>query len=372
MKYFEVGNVSRRELYDALKTAGGLSPWNPTTEPTKIIAGVYSSPGSFVLGADFNGVIDDVSSSSKGTIIYFFQDTKRWGIISGEDKNKGVFQTLSQLQTAYPTATNGDYALIVETGTFFAYYNSQWNNTASNDGNKINVIATDVASASTVNLDNATGDIVNITGTTAITAITLSAGIKRFVRFAGILTLTNGASLVLPSGANIITAVGDTAIFIGYASGVVRCVSYTKANGTALVGGGGAYALLESPAFTGTPTAPTAALNTNTNQLATTAFVIAQITAMLPAGPPQVRILATNIGPQTQAQLQAYYDAQPGNSAPDTPPTALPAYSGNGYEIYLGNNAWYYRAGNDSWFGFGSGFGKGDFGAPIAKLMTYK
>ena len=107
-----------------------------------------------------------------------------------------------------------------------------------NDGNKINVIATDVASASTVNLDNATGDIVNITGTTTITAITLSAGIKRFVRFAGILTLTNGASLVLPSGANIITAVGDTAIFIGYASGVVRCVSYTKANGTALVGGG--------------------------------------------------------------------------------------------------------------------------------------
>lgn len=132
MKYFEVGNVSRRELYDALKTAGGLSPWNPITEPTKILAGVYSSPGSFVLGADFNGVIDDVSSSSKGTIIYFFQDIKRWGIISGEDKNKGVFQTLIQLQTAYPTATNGDYALVIETATFFSYNSNTWNNTGSN------------------------------------------------------------------------------------------------------------------------------------------------------------------------------------------------------------------------------------------------
>ena len=36
---------------------------------------------------------------------------------------------------------------------------------------------------------------------------------------------------------------------------------------------------LASPALTGTPTAPTAAVNTNTTQLATTAFVIAQIAA---------------------------------------------------------------------------------------------
>jgi hypothetical protein len=34
---------------------------------------------------------------------------------------------------------------------------------------------------------------------------------------------------------------------------------------------------LASPALTGTPTAPTAAVNTNTTQLATTAFVVAQI-----------------------------------------------------------------------------------------------
>lgn len=38
----------------------------------------------------------------------------------------------------------------------------------------------------------------------------------------------------------------------------------------------GGYAALASPAFTGTPTAPTAAVGTNTTQLATTAYVVAE------------------------------------------------------------------------------------------------
>ena len=84
----------------------------------------------------------------------------------------------------------------------------------------------DIASASTINLDTATGNLVDVTGTTTITAITLSKGRQRVVRFTGILTLTNGASLVLPGGGNITTAAGDFAIFRGYASGVVRCVGY--------------------------------------------------------------------------------------------------------------------------------------------------
>lgn len=41
------------------------------------------------------------------------------------------------------------------------------------------------------------------------------------------------------------------------------------------------YALLESPSFTGHPTAPTAAKGTNTSQIATTAFVKAAIDSIL-------------------------------------------------------------------------------------------
>ena len=93
----------------------------------------------------------------------------------------------------------------------------------------------DKASASTVNLDTSTGDLIDITGTTTITAITLAEGVEKTVRFTGILTLTHGSSLVLPGGASITTAAGDFAVFRGYAAGVVRCVDYTKASGQAVV-----------------------------------------------------------------------------------------------------------------------------------------
>lgn len=97
----------------------------------------------------------------------------------------------------------------------------------------------DIASAGTTNLDNATGDLVDVTGTTTITAITLAEGRGVWVRFTGILTLTHGASLILPTSANITTAAGDVAYFRGYASSVVRCVAYQRLTGAPLAGGGG-------------------------------------------------------------------------------------------------------------------------------------
>ena len=86
----------------------------------------------------------------------------------------------------------------------------------------------DIASNGAVNLDTATGDCVDVTGTTTITSITLADGVERTVRFTGALTLTHGSNLVLPGAASITTAAGDFAIFRGYASSVVRCVGYFK------------------------------------------------------------------------------------------------------------------------------------------------
>jgi len=93
----------------------------------------------------------------------------------------------------------------------------------------------DVPSSATTNLDNVSGNIVDITGTTSITAITLSRGRERFVRFRGALTLTNGANLSLPGGQNILTANGDIAIFRGESSSVVRCIQYILASGRVLL-----------------------------------------------------------------------------------------------------------------------------------------
>lgn len=57
-----------------------------------------------------------------------------------------------------------------------------------------------------------------------------------------------------------------------------------KWNGTAWVNASG-YALLASPALTGTPTAPTATAATNTTQVATTAFVRGEVTALVASAP---------------------------------------------------------------------------------------
>lgn len=81
----------------------------------------------------------------------------------------------------------------------------------------------DILSASTINLDTATGYLVDVTGTTPITAITLGQGKHRTLRFTGILTFTNSSSLVIQGGASKTTAAGDMADCYGYAAGVVRC-----------------------------------------------------------------------------------------------------------------------------------------------------
>lgn len=106
---------------------------------------------------------------------------------------------------------------------------------------------TTVASAGTTNIGAAASDKVEITGTTTITAFdTVAAGIKRYGRFAGVLTLThNGTSLILPGAANITTAAGDRFIAYSLGSGNWLVHTYSKADGTAVVstGGGGADVL---------------------------------------------------------------------------------------------------------------------------------
>lgn len=94
----------------------------------------------------------------------------------------------------------------------------------------------DIASASSVDFEAATGNVVDITGTTTITALgTVQAGTIMFVEFDGALTLThNATSLILPTAANITTAAGDCAIFQSEGSGNWRCMVYQRKDGTAL------------------------------------------------------------------------------------------------------------------------------------------
>ena len=84
-----------------------------------------------------------------------------------------------------------------------------------------------IASGASVALGAVMAGVIDITGSTTITAIVLRVGQTRTVRFTGALTVTNSATLVLPGGANIVTVAGDFATFRGYSGGVTHCSNYT-------------------------------------------------------------------------------------------------------------------------------------------------
>ena len=92
----------------------------------------------------------------------------------------------------------------------------------------------DIASAGTTDLSTATGEFVDVTGTTTITALgTVAAGRRFILRFNGALTFThNATSLIVPGAANITTASGDSAEVVSLGSGNWVCVRYTRANGS--------------------------------------------------------------------------------------------------------------------------------------------
>lgn len=91
-----------------------------------------------------------------------------------------------------------------------------------------------------------------------------------------------------------------------------------NATSVKVLGGEGTFAKLASPAFTGTPTAPTAAVDTNTTQIATTAFVIGQSYAKLasPAltGTPTAPTAAVNTN-TTQIATTAFVLGQANSTA---------------------------------------------------------
>ena len=134
---------------------------------------------------------------------------------------------------------------IVSGSTYLIEYDGvYWQLVGASGGNIPNAInenyVPSVASAATVDIAAQSGNYLQITGTTTITSFGNSlgsiAGAVREIEFSGALTLTNSASLILPTGANIITVAGDVARFRYEGSGVWRGTSYQRASGAALAG----------------------------------------------------------------------------------------------------------------------------------------
>lgn len=89
---------------------------------------------------------------------------------------------------------------------------------------------TTLASATTTDIGGQNSPFVSVTGTTTITGFGTNYNGPRFVVFAGILTLTHSATLVIPGAANITTAAGDACIVVPI-SGGWKIVSYDKYSG---------------------------------------------------------------------------------------------------------------------------------------------
>jgi hypothetical protein len=94
----------------------------------------------------------------------------------------------------------------------------------------LNTTRIDVASATTLDLTTNAPNTrnINITGTTTITGVTVAIGQLYFVRFNAALTLTNNASIITQTGANITTAAGDTCVLRATAANTAEVLFYTR------------------------------------------------------------------------------------------------------------------------------------------------
>lgn len=218
----------------------------PDIQPDKAIFGKSDSSGfewrtitatSGSYPGDFDAGLDASKASVPSTNdMYIATDTKRvyvcfasgtWTAVqlsSGADASKQASPLAGELYVATDT---GKIYICKSAGT--------WVNQLVGIFNGLK--GSDIASASSIDLGAATGNYVDITGTTTITSLgTADAGINRKVQFDGALTLTHdGTSLILPTGANITTAAGDTAEFVSLGSGNWKCLFYQRVDGTAIV-----------------------------------------------------------------------------------------------------------------------------------------
>ena len=133
---------------------------------------------------------------------------------------------------------------------------------------------------------------VTISGTASISSFGSACpnGIIKLVSFSGASTLVNSTNLIVPGNANFTTAAGDTAWVQSLGSGNYKIFAYQVGSSAPA----SSYAPINSPHFTGVPTAPT---NSNAGdssiQVATDAFVQSAISTVTSIPNPNIISNAT-------------------------------------------------------------------------------
>ena len=190
----------------------------------------------------------------------------------------------------------------------------------------------DIASAAAL-APGTDGNYFDVTGMTAITSIaSVAVGTEIKLHFDGALTLTHHATdLILPGGANIITAAGDEAEFIEYATGDWRCTSYQKANGEPVASQSGQWKLLATKTASSSATLDFTEFN---NELYIDYEMV--LDAILPATNDQVLrlVISTDGGSNYDSAASDYgWMVEGGAQQPNAAPTATTDIADNALEL---------------------------------------
>lgn len=188
-----------------------------TGASTLNISGLGAVPLRSVVGADF--VAGELATGSVYAAVYNGSEFRLQSVTKTYVDQRSFSSALPNQSLGW-LRSDGSAASWTQTHTGYA---------------QNEVLGAPIASAATINLTTATGNLVHVTGTATIMAITIPSGAEREVVFDGALILTNSANLILPTGANIATAAGDTMRVRGDGAGVARVVDYCRASGNALI-----------------------------------------------------------------------------------------------------------------------------------------
>ena len=294
-----VGYVAGTTYSAVVATDTILSAFN------KIAGNYFKTDGSFQnnfnlwIGGNFQGQRGLLSSLQ---LAYFTASDANYSNIGGYAGIVLVPITANRTFT-FPTTNTGNYFMIASQNTtaftwtlvtpildgrgntitifpnlttmYLWYDGTNWRAFSNSNLRAKYVLSLTYAATITPNFISSDVQKLTLTGNTTISApVNLNPG--EYVRLA----ITNGATPFtvtftgyIASGSLAVPTVTPTANAIDYFTIFNDGTNYVLTTLTASAAGGGAP--LASPAFTGIPTAPTAAVSTNTTQLATTAFVLA-------------------------------------------------------------------------------------------------
>lgn len=181
------------------------------------------------------------------------------------------------------TVVAGDRVLVKDQTTasqngIYVASASAWSRAADMDGSPSN----ETKSGSYVFVTAGTSNANTSWALTTANPITVGTSNLAFTQYSGVLSTVAGSGLqqsgnTISIGASVATSASKLSFFAATTSAELAGVISDET-------GSGALVFASSPTLSGTPLSTTAAVDTNTTQIATTAFVIGQASATTPAG----------------------------------------------------------------------------------------